>query len=196
MKNESHETDLLSYARGGPGYQAHSETSRAAAANRPNAGAQREAVYNHIDAAGRTGATTDEVRTALLAQGVIHQNSIMSARVRELELAGRIVKTTQRRATSAAHQASVYVTEGVYAMGGFNRDISKGPPQRPVKQKGPRAKWFKLADWHEDIGPVLWHALPVQEPAFSGTPLDSDWPYEYTEKANLRWTFPPQPPER
>lgn len=195
MKTET-QPDLLSYARGGPGYQRHSETSRAAAANRPNAGAQREAVFTFIDESGRHGATTDEVKTALLAQGVIHQNSVMSARVRELELAGRIVKTTKRRETSAKHQASVYVSKGIYNLGGIDQDATKGAPQRPGSHKGPRVKWFKYDEWHEDFGNVLWHALPVDEPAYSGTPLDSSWPYEFTDESTLRWTYPPQPPER
>lgn len=33
-----------------------------------------------------------------------------------------------------------------------------------------------LDDWHEDIGNVLWWQLPVREPPWVGTPLDSDWP--------------------
>jgi hypothetical protein len=31
-------------------------------------------------------------------------------------------------------------------------------------------------DWHEDFGPSLWWRLPVVEPPWCGTPLDSDWP--------------------
>lgn len=29
-----------------------------------------------------------------------------------------------------------------------------------------------LAEWHEDIGPVLWWRFPVDEPPYVGTPLD------------------------
>ena len=35
-----------------------------------------------------------------------------------------------------------------------------------------------LVDWHEDIGNVLWWSFPICEPPFSGTPYDSDWPFE------------------
>lgn len=43
------------------------------------------------------------------------------------------------------------------------------------------AKTPRLKDeWHEGIGPVLWWALPVAEPPFSGTPMDSDWPDYHT----------------
>jgi hypothetical protein len=30
--------------------------------------------------------------------------------------------------------------------------------------------------WHEDDGPCLWWAFPINEPPYSGSPLDSDWP--------------------
>jgi hypothetical protein len=36
------------------------------------------------------------------------------------------------------------------------------------------------SEWHEDVGPVLWWAFPVQEPPYVGTPLDSDWPGYHT----------------
>ncbi len=29
-----------------------------------------------------------------------------------------------------------------------------------------------LAEWHEDMGPVLWWRFPVDEPPYVGTPLD------------------------
>jgi hypothetical protein len=32
-----------------------------------------------------------------------------------------------------------------------------------------------LAEYHEDLGPVLWWLLPVDEPPYVGSPLDSDW---------------------
>jgi hypothetical protein len=35
-----------------------------------------------------------------------------------------------------------------------------------------------LADWNDEIGPVLWWRFPIQEPPWVGTPLDSDWPIE------------------
>lgn len=36
------------------------------------------------------------------------------------------------------------------------------------------------SEWHEDVGPVLWWSLPIGEPPYSGTPLDSDWPGYHT----------------
>lgn len=32
------------------------------------------------------------------------------------------------------------------------------------------------AEYHEDLGPVLWWRLPVEEPPHVGTPLGSEWP--------------------
>lgn len=46
-----------------------------------------------------------------------------------------------------------------------------------------------LDDWHEDEGPVVWWKLPVDEPAWIGTPLDSDWPGYHTH-----WTPHPAAP--
>lgn len=46
-----------------------------------------------------------------------------------------------------------------------------------------------LDDWHEDDGPVVWWKLPVDEPAWIGTPLDSDWPGYHTH-----WTPHPAAP--
>lgn len=37
-----------------------------------------------------------------------------------------------------------------------------------------------LADWHEDIGPVLWWCFPVTEPPYVGTPLDLGQTIEVT----------------
>lgn len=38
---------------------------------------------------------------------------------------------------------------------------------------------YELEQWHEDTGPVLWWRLPVAEPPWVGTPLDSDWKEGY-----------------
>jgi hypothetical protein len=37
-----------------------------------------------------------------------------------------------------------------------------------------------LAEWHEDDGPALWWAFPIQEPPWSGQPTDDDWPHYHT----------------
>lgn len=47
-----------------------------------------------------------------------------------------------------------------------------------------------LDEWHDDIGPVLWWKLPVDEPPYAGTPLDEDWPDYHTH-----WTPIPVPDE-
>ena len=37
-----------------------------------------------------------------------------------------------------------------------------------------------LADWHDDLGCVLWWILPVEEPPYVGSPIDDDWPGYHT----------------
>ncbi|WP_338709200.1 hypothetical protein [Paenibacillus amylolyticus] len=37
-----------------------------------------------------------------------------------------------------------------------------------------------IDEWHEDDGYVLWFQIPVWEPPYCGTPLDSDWPGYHT----------------
>jgi hypothetical protein len=37
-----------------------------------------------------------------------------------------------------------------------------------------------LADWHEEVGPVLWWTFPVNEAPYSGHPNCSDWPGYHT----------------
>ena len=37
-----------------------------------------------------------------------------------------------------------------------------------------------IAEWHEDHGPALWWQFPVDEPPYSGSPLDDDWPGYHT----------------
>lgn len=46
-----------------------------------------------------------------------------------------------------------------------------------------------LDDWHEDDGPVVWWTFPVNEPAWIGSPTDSDWPGYHTH-----WTPHPAVP--
>lgn len=36
-------------------------------------------------------------------------------------------------------------------------------------------------DWHEDIGNVLWWSFPIEEPPYSGTPYDDEYPFEYDD---------------
>ena len=39
-------------------------------------------------------------------------------------------------------------------------------------------------EWHDDDGTVLWWRLPVEEPPYVGSPLNSDW----TEGYYTHWT--------
>lgn len=48
-----------------------------------------------------------------------------------------------------------------------------------------------LGEWHEDMGDVVWWKFPVDEPAWIGSPLASDWPGYHTH-----WTPHPPIPER
>lgn len=46
----------------------------------------------------------------------------------------------------------------------------------------------RLDQWDDEHGNVLWWRLPVDEPPYVGTPLDSDWPGYHTH-----WTPCPEP---
>lgn len=52
----------------------------------------------------------------------------------------------------------------------------------PTKQQPQRAR--PLDEWHEDFGPGMWFAWTdggwLGEPAWIGTPIDSDWPGYHT----------------
>jgi hypothetical protein len=37
-----------------------------------------------------------------------------------------------------------------------------------------------LEEWHEDYGNALWWALPICEPPYAGSPLDTEWPGYHT----------------
>lgn len=44
-------------------------------------------------------------------------------------------------------------------------------------------EWRPLSEWHEDMGPKLWHKFPVKEPPYVGTPLDLGQTVEVTVRA-------------
>ncbi len=48
-----------------------------------------------------------------------------------------------------------------------------------------------IDDWHEGVGCVLWWHFPIEEPPYSGTPLDSDWPGYHTHWT--RFAMPDDP---
>jgi len=37
-----------------------------------------------------------------------------------------------------------------------------------------------ISEWHEDYGNALWWRFPIDEPPYSGSPLDDDWPGYHT----------------
>lgn len=47
-------------------------------------------------------------------------------------------------------------------------------------EKKPLSSPRRLAEYHEDLGAVLWWRFPVDEPPYVGTPGDSDWPGYHT----------------
>lgn len=138
------------------GFQSHSETSCEAAEKLSNASQQRDNVLSVIRDADNEGATTDFVRNALLIAGKIHENSVMSARVRELELHGDIVKTTVKRKTKAGRNANVYVTKNVFARGRHRQDAVKEAPAHkvPSNQKE-RLKELLNSFYHEHDGSFI-----------------------------------------
>lgn len=44
------------------------------------------------------------------------------------------------------------------------------------------------SEWHEDMGAVLWHHMPIESPPYCGDPLVSDWPYDEEDIPYLWWS--------
>lgn len=36
-------------------------------------------------------------------------------------------------------------------------------------------RFIPASEWHDDDGDVLWYRLPVAEPPYVGSPLDTNW---------------------
>lgn len=88
----------------GPFHVAGSDTSEAAARSMLAGHADLQSrVLDYVTRCAATGATCDEVETGM---GLLHQTA--AARLRELELAGRVRKTEQRRKTRSGRSATVY----------------------------------------------------------------------------------------
>lgn len=88
-----------------PGYVRNSDTSREAAESmRKAAPSIRERIYTWIEWRGYFGATADEVEAK---SGI--RNQTITARIRELELSGRLTKTDDKRKTRSGRNARVYV---------------------------------------------------------------------------------------
>lgn len=86
-----------------PGYQAHSETSREAA-ERLSPETLVCAVLSRVQLGGKYGRTADDLSIIFDVP-----QSTIAARLRELELAGRVIKTTMKRETRHKRNAFVYV---------------------------------------------------------------------------------------
>lgn len=52
------------------------------------------------------------------------------------------------------------------------------------------AQWQPEAEWHEDMGEVLWCRVPVDEPPVVTTPLSSSWTDDYYTHFHV---LPPPP---
>lgn len=59
-------------------------------------------------------------------------------------------------------------------------DLFCCPPQRTAAGSTPATVARPISEWHEDRGSALWWRFPVEEPPYSGSPLDSDWPGYHT----------------
>lgn len=49
--------------------------------------------------------------------------------------------------------------------------------------------------YHEDMGPCLWWQFPIEEPPYSGMPIDDDWPGYHTHFTPLVIPAEPAHPE-
>jgi ribosome-associated translation inhibitor RaiA len=87
------------------GFQAHSETSLEAAQSLQGADTLRELIFKLISSYGIEGRTADEV-----SQMFNTPASTIGARLRELELKNKVVKTAKKRKTRYDRNAFVYVT--------------------------------------------------------------------------------------
>ena len=117
---KKHNNHTLPYVKG-------SDTSKAAAESmRSAAPSIKHRVYNFLLQRGATGATDDEIEIGLK---LTHQTA--SARRRNLELSGALVKTDNKRPTRSGRLAYVYT-----AIPGANL----AAPGRPRKPRGERCE--------------------------------------------------------
>ena len=63
---------------------------------------------------------------------------------------------------------------------GGTREVIRRMAEDARKGRGMNIKAHPLDDYHEDIGPVLWWAFPIDEAPYCGSPLDTDWPGYHT----------------
>lgn len=107
-----------------PGFEAHSQTSRDAAALLTSRNNHHTLIVNALIGNQAHGSTAEE-----LADVIGAQRSDINARLRELELMGRVVKTAMTRTSSANRQQSVYVAPAHF-MESMGRGAVKDKPVR------------------------------------------------------------------
>lgn len=86
--------------------------------------------------------------------------------------------TALRSRAEAAEQVSECCQESGEACGPFIAEERRAEAAEAEVARLREAR--SLAEWCEDDGPVLWWAFPIQEPPYSGSPLDTDWPGYHT----------------
>ncbi|MGB0817798.1 MAG: hypothetical protein ACPGQQ_02740 [Candidatus Puniceispirillaceae bacterium] len=118
-----------------PGYQAHSETSRAAAARLTDASTLRRQIKLHLRESGQQGHTADEIARTL---GI--QNSTIAARLRELELDNQVIKTTVKRKTRFDRDAFVYVLPIFHREELGRANVKSEPPRDIVRLEAEHAR--------------------------------------------------------
>lgn len=93
-----------------PGYQRGSETSQAAAVSMiQNSKTKRAQIVKEMSKQGFCGMTIDEAAVLLDCQ-----TGTASARMRELELGGEIIKSTATRKTRFGKKARVYYLKSAW----------------------------------------------------------------------------------
>lgn len=110
--------------------------------------------------------------------------------------------STPVKSKSSLHRAEVQRVVGVIAdhieqgtlfnAGVFSRETMACFVREAVRAMAdlePLTALQRFEQWSESDGPVLWWRLPVDEPPFLGSPLDSDWPGYHTH-----WTRIPNNP--
>ncbi|MGB0817834.1 MAG: hypothetical protein ACPGQQ_02920 [Candidatus Puniceispirillaceae bacterium] len=105
-----------------PGFQSHSETSREAANLYTNAGTLRAKILDRLDIY-KSGLTADDLSIAFDIPC-----STIAARMRELELGGKIIKTKMKHKTRYNRNAFMYVHAAHFNEGMGRAAVKKEKP--------------------------------------------------------------------